>query len=63
VRSSRSRPCGTILGPIGRCRELIRHVDPANWETMVILPGNALVRLADLLPHSEPATASPRATV
>jgi cytidine deaminase len=45
---------GAIIPPCGRCRELIRQVDPANWETMVVVEANDIVRLADLLPHAEP---------
>ena len=45
---------GAIIPPCGRCRELIRQVDPANWETMVVVAANDIVRLADLLPHAEP---------
>jgi cytidine deaminase len=48
---------GSILAPCGRCRELIRQVDPANWDAQVILPGRVLVGLCDLLPHSEPVQA------
>ncbi len=46
---------GTILPPCGRCRELIRQLDPANWSTKVILPGGIIATLADLLPYGEPA--------
>ena len=45
---------GAIIPPCGRCRELIRQVDPANWETMVVIAANDIVRLADLLPLAEP---------
>ena len=45
---------GKIIPPCGRCRELIRQVDPANWETKVIVSANDMIRLADLLPHAEP---------
>jgi cytidine deaminase len=43
-----------IIPPCGRCRELIRQVDPANWETKVVVSANDMIRLADLLPHAEP---------
>jgi cytidine deaminase len=46
---------GTIVAPCGRCRELIRQVDAANWDTQVILPGNRTVALGELLPFSQPA--------
>jgi cytidine deaminase len=45
---------GEIIPPCGRCRELIRQVDPANWETKVVVADNDIVRLADLLPHAQP---------
>src|SRR5512135_118442 len=32
------REDGEILPPCGRCRELIRQTEPANWSTQVILP-------------------------
>jgi cytidine deaminase len=51
-------PDGKILAPCGRCRELIRQVDPANWDTKVVLANETVVRLADLLPYSEPAGSS-----
>jgi cytidine deaminase len=41
---------GLVIPPCGRCRELIHQVDPANWDTNVILD-NAVVTLRDLLPH------------
>jgi cytidine deaminase len=53
---------GEIIPPCGRCRELIRQIDPANWETAVVVaPGN-LARLADLLPQSMPVGKSEFAT-
>jgi cytidine deaminase len=45
---------GKIIPPCGRCRELIRQVDPANWQTQVVVSANDIARLADLLPHAEP---------
>jgi cytidine deaminase len=45
---------GEIIPPCGRCRELIRQVDPANWETKVVVAANDIIRLADLLPHATP---------
>lgn len=49
------RADGSVLAPCGRCRELVRQIDPANWNARVALPDGSVVRLADLLPHSEPA--------
>lgn len=40
-----------ILPPCGRCRELMLQVDAANAETRVLLRGDRLVRLAELLPE------------
>ena len=45
---------GEIIPPCGRCRELIRQVDPANWETKVVVAANDIVGLADLLPYAAP---------
>src|SRR5580698_5271319 len=45
---------GKIIPPCGRCRELIRQVDPANWETKVVVAANDIVGLADLLPYAAP---------
>lgn len=39
-----------ILSPCGRCRELIRQVDPENVNTEVILDADKTVALSDLLP-------------
>ncbi len=47
------REDGEILPPCGRCRELIRQTDPANWETQVILPANNQRPLSALLPFSQ----------
>jgi cytidine deaminase len=56
---------GEIIPPCGRCRELIRQVDPANWETKVVVATNDIVRLADLLPHARASakSAAPRPTL
>ena len=48
-----------VLPPCGRCRELIRQLNSANWDTKIVLSNETVVRLADLLPHSEPAGSSP----
>lgn len=42
-----------ILSPCGRCRELIRQIDPANMDTEVILDHNRSVSLDDLLPYAD----------
>ncbi|TIV59226.1 cytidine deaminase [Mesorhizobium sp.] len=44
---------GNILPPCGRCRELIRQVDPANWHTRVLVAENVVVPLSELLPYSQ----------
>src|SRR5260370_24382293 len=41
---------GSVIPPCGRCRELLHQVDPANWDTKVILD-NAVVTLRELLPY------------
>jgi cytidine deaminase len=41
---------GAVIPPCGRCRELLHQVDPANWDTKVILD-NAVVTLRELLPY------------
>jgi cytidine deaminase len=49
---------GEIMPPCGRCRELIRQVDPENWRTSVIVATGTVVPLAELLPYGE-ASAPP----
>jgi cytidine deaminase len=44
---------GRVLPPCGRCRELIRQVDPKNWETLVVLSDTQFVTLRELLPYRE----------
>lgn len=45
-----------VLSPCGRCRELIRQVDPANLDTEVVLGADRSVPLRELLPaHEWPA--------
>jgi len=39
-----------VLPPCGRCRELIRQVDPANLDTEIILGVDTSSTLRDLLP-------------
>jgi cytidine deaminase len=46
---------GDIRPPCGRCRELIRQVDPENWDTTVIVGNDTMVKLGDLLPFGEPS--------
>ena len=50
---------GKIMPPCGRCRELIRQIDPGNWQTAVVVAEDTVVALAELLPYSEPAAAAP----
>ena len=45
---------GEVMPPCGRCRELIRQVDPANWDTAVVVGKDEVATLADLLPFGEP---------
>ncbi len=40
-----------ILSPCGRCRELMAQLTPRNADTLVILPGERVVPLRDLLPE------------
>ena len=42
---------GGLLPPCGRCRELIRQVDPGNADARILLPGDRVAFLRDLLPH------------
>jgi cytidine deaminase len=46
---------GTIRPPCGRCRELIRQVDPENWNTGIVVAEGKVVPLSDLLPFANPA--------
>lgn len=41
---------GKLMPPCGRCRELIYQIDRGNRETEVLLEGEKIVRLGDLLP-------------
>ena len=41
-----------IYPPCGRCRELIRQVNPANSTTRVIIGNGTVVSLSDLLPFA-----------
>jgi len=40
-----------IVSPCGRCRELIAQLTPRNTDTRVVLPGERVVALRDLLPE------------
>ncbi len=40
-----------ILPPCGRCRELMAQLTPRNADTQVILPGERVVALRELLPE------------
>ena len=42
-----------VLPPCGRCRELIKQVDPANLDTGVILGSDRSALLRELLPANE----------
>lgn len=46
---------GNIMPPCGRCRELIRQVDPENWHTSVVVAKDTVTTLAALIPYGEPA--------
>ncbi|QDC02839.1 cytidine deaminase [Mesorhizobium sp. 8] len=45
---------GAVMPPCGRCRELIRQVDPGNWHTAVVVAPDTVVTLAELLPFAAP---------
>jgi cytidine deaminase len=40
-----------ILPPCGRCRELVAQINPANMNCQVVLPGQRIVALRELLPE------------
>jgi len=40
-----------ILAPCGRCREFMVQINPKNFAAKVILPGERLVTIEDLLPE------------
>ena len=42
-----------MLPPCGRCRELIRQIDPANLDTEVVLGLDSSAPLRDLLPYHD----------
>jgi len=39
-----------LIPPCGRCRELMMQLTPRNGDTMVVLPGERVVPLRELLP-------------
>lgn len=42
---------GVVISPCGRCREFMWQVHDDNGETKVILDGNRIVKLKELLPE------------
>jgi len=42
---------GQIYAPCGRCRELIRMINPENMKTKVLLEGGKVVTIEELLPY------------
>jgi cytidine deaminase len=42
-----------VLPPCGRCRELMRQIDPANLDADVVLAADKAVKLRELLPYHE----------
>jgi cytidine deaminase len=42
---------GNVIPPCGRCREFIHQVDPANVRTRVLLGGERVATIAELLPE------------
>jgi cytidine deaminase len=46
-----------VMPPCGRCRELIRQVDPKNWDTVVVVAEATTATLADLMPYGEASRA------
>lgn len=42
----------TIMYPCGRCRELIHQVHKDNLETEIIVKGEKVLKLKELLPHT-----------
>lgn len=40
-----------ILSPCGRCRELMAQVDRGNLATLVVMPGERIATLRELLPE------------
>ncbi len=48
------RAGGEILPPCGRCRELIRQVDPGNWATEILVAEGRIETLSALMPFAAP---------
>lgn len=48
------RASGEILPPCGRCRELIRQVDPGNWATEILVAEGRIETLSALMPFAAP---------
>lgn len=46
---------GAVMPPCGRCRELIRQVDPANWNSRALVAEGVTATIAELMPHGEPS--------
>jgi cytidine deaminase len=42
-----------VLPPCGRCRELMRQIDPSNLDADVVLGPDKVVKLRELLPYHE----------
>jgi cytidine deaminase len=42
-----------VLPPCGRCRELMRQIDPSNLDAEVVLAADKAVKLRELLPYHE----------
>ena len=49
---------GEVMPPCGRCRELIRQVDPENWGASVIVAEDTVVPLSALMPYGEACKAA-----
>jgi cytidine deaminase len=41
---------GKVVPPCGRCRELIAQIDPGNADARILLPGDKVMTLRQLLP-------------
>lgn len=42
---------GEIYAPCGSCREMIKMVNEKNLDTQIMLPGNKIMKLKELLPE------------
>jgi cytidine deaminase len=45
------RADGSIIAPCGRCRELFHQIDPANWDSTIVLDDSLTMSLRELLPY------------